>query len=506
MAGQESAAQSAKIKPNLVDRVVGYFNPRRGLRRQLEREQLTRAYEGASRKDGWRPRRPGASPNADHASDARELRVRARALVQSVPYVARAVEALVADTIGTGIAPRSLAAAERDRKTIDAAWDEWVDIADADGLGNFYSLQARAYRAMEIDGEVLIRIRVRRPEDGLRVPMQLQVLEIDWLDSSKNTVVGGNTIVNGVEYSPIGKVVAYWLFDQHPGELVGSMRKSASSQVPADRIIHLYNPERPGQGRGFSRLSPVIARVRDLSTYEDAEQARKNLESRLAVLASGDLAQLQERPEGVAYGAKDLGELASGGITELPPGLSITTLEPKPAPGYVETVKHSLHLIAAGIGVPYESMTGDMADTNFSSARIRRIDYKRAVEQRQWLLLVPQLCQRVRRVWMEFAVLGGVIGKPEPATDWSTPKWEYVNPIQDVAADVAEVAGGLSSLSEKIRQRGAKPELVFTELKADLDRLQKDGTLPLLMALKSGNAQAAIDLADPYGQGKSKTP
>jgi capsid protein len=80
--------------------------------------------------------------------------------------------------------------------------------------------------------------------------MQLQVLEIDWLDSSKNGTVGGNTIINGVEYTPLGKVSAYWLFDQHPGEMVGTMRKSASRAVPADRVIHLYNPERPGQGRG----------------------------------------------------------------------------------------------------------------------------------------------------------------------------------------------------------------------------------------------------------------
>ena len=501
----ESEAARAIAAPTALDRLIGYFNPRAAVNRVAARGMLARAYEGASRKDGWRPSRRGASANTDHAVDATELRTRARSLVQNVPYITRAVEALVADTIGTGIVPRSLAATESQRKAIDAAWDEWAEVADADGLGNFYSLQARAYRAMEVDGEVLIRIRVRRKEDGMRVPMQLQVLEIDWLDSSKNGTVGGNTIVNGVEYSPIGTVVAYWLFDQHPGELVGTMRKSASRSVSADRVIHLYNPERPGQGRGFSRLSPVIAAARDLQLYIDAEAARKNLETRLAVLASGDLSQMQEPPErGVPGKERELGQLASGGITEIPPGLNIEVVEPKAAPGFVEAVKRSQHDIAAGIGVPYESMTGDMSGVNFSSARIRRIDYKRAVEQRQWLLIVPQLCQRVRRVWMEFAVIGGAITRADLATDWSTPKWEYVNPIQDVAADNAEIAGGLSSLSEKLRQRGYKPDLVFSELKSDLDRLQDDGVLPLLMALRSGNAQAAIDLADPYGENKPK--
>ena len=72
--------------------------------------------------------------------------------------------------------------------------------------------------------------------------------------------------MNGVEYDVLGKIVAYWLWDQHPGELVSGRRaKAASYPVPADRIIHLFNPQRPGQGRGFTRLAPVIARVRDVS-------------------------------------------------------------------------------------------------------------------------------------------------------------------------------------------------------------------------------------------------
>ena len=480
-------AQRAAAKPNLIDRVVGWLDPRAGLRRTVAREQLQRAYAGANRRDGWSPARAGASANTDHAMDAAELRVRARSFVQNVPYITRAIEALVADTVGTGIIPRSLAPREADASAIDALWDEWVNQADADNLGNFYSLQARAYRAMEVDGEVLIRIRPRSTIDGMKVPMQLQLLEIDWLDTSKNGTVAGNSVINGVEYNSIGKVSAYWLFDQHPGELVGSLRRSASRAVSANRIIHLFSPDRPGQGRGFSRLAPVISHVRDLDLYEDAEINRKNLESRLAVLASGDLSQMQELPEGGAPAAGDLGQLASGGITAVPPGMSLTVVEPKAVPGYTDYVKQKLHTIAAGVGVPYESMTGDMREVNFSSARIRRMDYKRAVEQRQWLLLIPQLCERVRREWIDFAVLAGAIGRAHYGTDWSTPKWEYVNPKDDVAADAAEIAAGLSSFSEKLRQRGYKPSRVFAELKTDLDRLQADGVLPLLLALKSGN-------------------
>ena len=191
---------------NLFDRLIGVFNPVAGLRRHTARELLQRAYEGASQRDGWRPKRPGASANTDHAMDAAQLRVRARALVQNVPYIARGLGSLVANLVGTGIVPRSLSS---QAARIDAIWDEWVKVADADGRLDLYGLQAAAYRAMEQDGEVLIRLRTRRLEDGLPVPLQLQLLEIDWLDTSKNGTNGGNDIVSGIERDPLGRVVAY---------------------------------------------------------------------------------------------------------------------------------------------------------------------------------------------------------------------------------------------------------------------------------------------------------
>lgn len=476
---------------NIVDRLIGIFNPVAGLRRHTARELLVRAYEGASRRDGWKPKRAGASANTDHAMDSEELRVRSRALVQNVPYIARGLGSLVANVIGTGIVPRSLSP---QAARIDAIWDEWVKVADADGRLDLYGLQAAAYRAMEQDGEVLIRLRTRRPEDGLPVPLQLQLLEIDWLDTSKTGTNDGNDITSGIERDPLGRVVAYWLFDQHPGELVRKRRgRSASYPVPVSSIIHLFNPERPGQGRGVGRLAPVIARVRDLQVYEDAELQRKNLETRLSVLASGDPAAMgsfdpnDQRSEAEIRRDGSLGSLAGGGIVQVPSGLNLTVVEPKAAPGYVEYVKHQLHLIAAGMGVTYEMLTGDVREVNFSSARVAMLEFRRNAEQLQWLLLIPKLCEPIWRAFLQALELtGSVPGRIRPACDWSTPKWDYVNPVQDVAADLDEISGGLSSISEKLRRRGYKPELVFQELKSDMERLRADGTLDLLLMLQKG--------------------
>lgn len=490
-------------RQTLLDRAIAYVSPRAGLARFFERERLQRAYDAASPRDRWKPRRGGASANADHMADASRLREKSRALVQNVPYIAAGLGALVSHTIGTGIVPRATGA---DATRINPVFAAWARVCDADGRLDFNGIVAGAYRAMEQDGEVLLRLRPRRAEDGLPVPLQLQLLEIDWLDTTRTQALGANRIINGIEYDMLGAVVAYWLWDSHPGDAsTMSALRMQSRRIDARYIVHLFAPERPGQGRGFPRLSSVISRVRDLQLYEDAELARKNLETRLSVLYSGDATQMAnpaadgQPVNGNASATGNLGELPSGAITALPTGSNVTVVAPTPAPGYVEYVKQQLHIIAAGFGVTYEMMTGDVSEANFSSARVRLIDFRRGVEQTQALVLVPKLIEPLYRAFIDAGVLGGQFPRADYAMDYSTPKWDYVNPEQDVKADIAEISVGLASISEKLRQRGYRPDEVFAEIAGDYKKLQELGVLDILLfkeAKKPMTDAAAGDAAE----------
>lgn len=487
---------------NALDRLIGFFDPTRALRRVVDRTRLQRAYEAASPRDSWKPRRGGASAQADHFADATILRTKARALVQNVPYIASSMDALVTNVIGTGIGIRFTG---NQADTLNKLWEQWMPVCDADGRLDFYGQEAVSYRAMEQDGEGLVRLRPRRPADGLPVPLQLQLLEIDWLDSTRNGAAdgmpSGNIIVEGIEYDQLGRVAAYWLWDQHPGDatLLRGFR-NFSKRVPASSIIHLFDPKRPGQGRGITRLAPIIARTRDTQLYEDAELARKNLETRLSVLVSGDASLMANENQlsstsasgaadaNVARKTGDLGELASGGITEIPAGNNITTIEPKAAGGHVEYVAHQLHIITAALGVTYEMATGDMSQVNFSSARVRMQDVRKGFEHTQWMILIPRLCRPVADAFVRAAIDAGKV--PEGTRyglEFDTPKWDYVNPQQEATSDALQVATGLSSLSAKLRARGENPEKVFAEIGADFQKLK---------GLKVGEGDAAMSVLD----------
>ncbi|QOR55733.1 MAG: hypothetical protein YHS30scaffold667_29 [Phage 65_10] len=478
---------------NPLDAVIGWINPAAGVRRAQQRKNLERAYEAASRKDPWRPRRAGASANADHQADASTLRAKSRSLRQNVAYINAGMNARTHHGVGTGITSQFTTPA------LQAAWLQFVDECDADGNTNLYGLQKLAWDTMDTDGEVLFRIRPRRPSDGFKIPFQLQAMEVDWLDTTRTrNPDNGNAVIEGIEYDLLGRKVNYWFWSQHPGDVtLRTAFKMESKPVPAEQVIHLFSCDRPGQGRGFPRMASIIARTRDFSLYEDAERARKNLETRLSVLASASVDGL-EQPDKTPGDVADLGTLGSGGIISLPAGLNLTAVEPKPAAGYVETAKLELHLIAAGAGFTYEHATGDMSESNFTQGRMRTLAFRREIEQVQWITFIPGLLDRICREFVSYGALAGLWKAEVPwKVKHTTPRWEYIQPDQEVAADLKEIGSGLATISSKLRARGEDPEDVFTEWKKDRDRLVADGTWEDMLFLTRGNLPTAPAQPDP---------
>ncbi len=50
-----------------------------------------------------------------------------------------------------------------------------------------------------------MRRRPRRSSDGQSAPLQLQVLEADFLDATKSGVLSAGPLVQGIEFDPVGK-------------------------------------------------------------------------------------------------------------------------------------------------------------------------------------------------------------------------------------------------------------------------------------------------------------
>ncbi|MFO0068902.1 MAG: phage portal protein, partial [Alphaproteobacteria bacterium] len=252
-----------------IDDIIGVFSPQSAFKRKQARiamDMLARGYEGAKtgrRIDDWIT--SGTSANAEISGAGNRLRERSRDLVRNNCYGSKAVEIFVGNAIGTGITAQARTSSERLNKQIMAAWNEWCQFCDADGDLDFYGLQALAARAMYESGECFILFRDRGLSSTMRVPLQLQILEADFLDTAKSTVgENGNTIRQGIEFDKQNRRVAYWMWPQHPGELIVGSARFQSVRVPADMVVHVFRKLRPGQTRGVTAYAPSMVRMRDL--------------------------------------------------------------------------------------------------------------------------------------------------------------------------------------------------------------------------------------------------
>ena len=242
------------MSANWFDHAIAAVAPRAAARRVLARqafETLTRGYDGAAkgrRTEGWRA--PGTSADTEIGEAGALLRDRMRDLVRNNPHAAKAVAVLVNNIVGAGIMPRAASGNDKLDRKVDALFAQWSDTADADGQLDFYGLQTLICREMVEAGEVLVRRRLRRAADGLAVPVQLHVLEADFLDATKSGSLGTGRLVQGIEFDPVGKRRAYWLHAEHPGDAYGALQNGLRSRpVPASEIAHIYEKQRT-QARG----------------------------------------------------------------------------------------------------------------------------------------------------------------------------------------------------------------------------------------------------------------
>ena len=214
---------------------------------------------------GFQPSR--AHLNTLIAAAGSDITARARHLVRNNGYAANAIESWAGNVVGAGIKPSSLIADATLKAAVQKLWLAWTDESDAEGLTDFYGQQRRAAREVFIAGEVFFRFRPRRPEDGLSVPLQLQMLPSEMLPLTRSQPLpGGNVIRQGIEFDRIGRRVAYHFLRRHPGDCTDPGMVGETVRVPASEIIHVMDPVDAGQLRGVSRFAPAIVKLRSPSS------------------------------------------------------------------------------------------------------------------------------------------------------------------------------------------------------------------------------------------------
>jgi lambda family phage portal protein len=398
--------------------------------------------------------------NPARATDAARATTRARAAAAYVntPQARRIVEAWTSALVGRGWQARSQ---HPDRATAARLNDAFEALANP--------VLPLVARCLVRDGEAFAHLRPT--DDGGLRPEVLDPAQVD--AALSRPLDNGGRIEQGVELDRDGNAVAYHVLREPPGS---AWSPYETVRVPASDMLHIYDRQFPGQVRGLSWLAPVMLRLSDRDQLSDALVAQ----AKVGALLTGFIRDPEGGAAGFDQGASG-GQwnvaLEPGAMRILPPGADVSfTPQPQGLRDAVAFVASIDREIAAGAGLTYESLTGDLGAANYSSARVGLLDFRRRAEALQRHLIEAQVLRPLWRRWIAVQTLAGLIpADPLSQADYRVvrfvgPGFDWVDPEAQVAAEIAAIGAGLKSREEVVAARGRDIDELDEELARDRAR------------------------------------
>ena len=363
---------------------------------------------------------------------------------------------------------------------IEDSWRDWSkkENCSIGGNRNWVDIQNIVLRSVARDGAVLIR---KHYPAGRKVRFALELLEIDQLDHEHNESKPDGSVIKFGIRTLDGRVISYFILRDHPGELFQPrMMGQWREEVPANQILHLYDPERVGQTTGVPWLVSAMVRLKNLGAYEEAEVVAARIgASKMGFLIPNALATGGYAGPDDGQGNKFM-DVEPGSIETLPRGYDFKPFDPThPSTAFQQFVKATLRGISAGLGVSYVSLANDLESVNYSSIRAGLLE-----EREEWKTIqawfVEWFVRPVFEEWLMWAASAGALKNSEggPALPvakydkWNQPefkarRWDWVDPLADLQAAVLAVDKGFKSRRQIISEGGGDIEDTFSDISAD---------------------------------------
>jgi lambda family phage portal protein len=434
------------------------------------------------------------------------IRARVRDLVRNFPPFARAVNAIVAFTVGKGSRFQSLATlpnGEPDlfaRRRIEDRFRLWMDGADVAGKLHFYELQQLAKRQECESGESIARMVAPRRRAGFDRPLlAVQMHESEQLSAwSRKDQAPDTDIFDGVEYDiRTGEPLAY-----HFRSSLGLSWMVEGWRELAENVLHGFQTLRPGQLRGMTPFAPAVLLARDMGEYTGAEiDAAKLAAKWLAFVTTPTPDQYQQARMPGREGAStrpdrgDIDWLENAAIEYLREG---EKMEFAPSPGrpgdsFDRFTRFILRMVSITMDLPYEILSGDYQNINYSTSKASRNDFS--------MFLAPHhfrneahFVRPIFRRWMSCEALTqdylpGYWQDPERylRAMWIPAGMPSVDPLRDGKADIDAIASGIRSPQMVILGQGHDPEEVVMQRAAWARLCAEHGVDPT-----TGNVSTAL--------------
>lgn len=472
---------------NFLDKIIGAIDPKAGAERAAWRAEMElRAHYDAADSGRLQSRWTVTNQPAEieNEFDRDIVRARARDQERNSDVFNSITRAFRRNVVGPGIHVRVTAKDKATAAELERLWALWCKPRNCDvtGTQSLNQMIRMCVQRKVIDGGVLILKRYTR--QGI-LPFQLQVLEVDDLDTTQmSPKAKGNRIVGGIELNSWNRPVGYWIRQCTP-DGYGIL---PSVYVEAKDVIYYRSKMRPTQIREMSDMAPTITRVKDINEYMNAAIVKEKIAASLAVFikklnpATGTFGSRNQGggAQDIMYAGK---RIVPGMIMEMNPGDEAQFLEPKSQGTDATTfVKLQQRMVSASQGLSYEATSRDMSETTYSSARQGLIedDLTYGEEREAFEDIV------LDEIYETFVISCWLAGKITPKDFWDrkdeymSHEWiveprQWIDPYREANANKIALETGQKTFQQICSENGRDWKKVIDEIAEANEYAKKKG-------------------------------
>lgn len=449
------------------------------------------------------------SPIEDIDWNNATLRQRGRMLYMAAPVAASAINTVRTKMIGTGLKLKcsvdrdvlgiSKEAAQKWQKRTETEFKMWAERAancDAQGMNNFYELQSIAVKAWLMSGDTFAALKHVFGDKFTPYSLRLQLIEADrvrtplsseTLDYSSGVygategrTKSGNRIHDGVEVDKNGRIVAYYVHNCYPNQVMWDdapdfTRVEARGELTGiPHILQIMDGERPDQYRGVTYLAPVIEVLLQSRRYTESElvaaliqsmmtgwiEREDNAES-MGFLDNEDGTDGSDEDEDDNIGGAEY-QMRPGEVYKLKKGEKIVFGNPNiPTANFAEFMDSIFKMAGAALEIPKEVLLKEFT-ASYSASKGALEEMAEMIKMRRsWF--VSDFCKPVYEAWLAEAVAIGRISAPgffgDPliraawcGSRWDGPAQTHLDPKKEAEANELIVKNGWKTNEQITRE------------------------------------------------------
>lgn len=405
---------------------------------------INSTYESANRSPRW-ANVPGSAPQdatLDLTPGVRsELVRRSRYLAHNSGFIREMVSAMALYSVGDGMRPQAESVNPEWNKKAEDYFNRWARHAELTGRFNLTQCQHLACKALDVDGEIFIH-KVEHAGQ-----LRIQLIEAHRIGDMSDT----DTLIDGVRVDKNGSPISYRLLKDD----------GSYSDLAADHVLHVFDPDAPSQLRGCPSLQHSINHLLDemelLALEKHAVKDNSDIARVLTtnrVNADDSDFRIGAPPQPAGSDSRWLQRILGGKMVALQQGEDIKPFESsRPSPTFTGFLEHLRRDSALGM-LPFE-FAADSSKLAGSGVRLTVTKADRRFSYRQTLLIDRML----RPLWLW--VIGHAIatGKLEAVENWTeinftTPRRVTVDAGREAQQNREDVKAGLKTLTDHFAELG----------------------------------------------------